>query len=119
MIEKNGYHKRFNLSLEVGDQRIELPVRKVVAENIEQQIQDGVPYEFNSDFFLKLDGLLNYSLEREYQAPTPPQVNLVVAIMQNLEIEAEGHALTKKEDAGAFITRHRNAFDAACAAVEV
>lgn len=114
MLETKQYHKRYNLSLEIGDQKIALPVRKVVAENIKQQVIDGIPFEFNRYYFLKLDILLNYSLEKEYQAPTSPQVNLILAMIHNLDIEVSEQALSRKIEAGEFITRNRNAFDAAC-----
>lgn len=118
MLERQKFQKRFDLSLEVGGHRISLPVRKTVAENIVHQVEHGIPFRLKDEFFAKLDTLLNYSLELEFRAPTPPQVNLMLAMMEHLDLEADELVLANKEMAGSFITSNRAAFDAVCQQTE-
>ena len=99
-----------NTGLSVSDVVVHLPVRRVVAMNIAEQVREGYSYEFPDRAWESLDQLLNFSLEREFRAPTPSQVKLASVITAKLDLTPDDGVFVKKLDTELYIDKHYSAF---------
>jgi len=99
-----------NAAFTVSDITVHLPIRRMLALNIAEQVREGYSYEFPERAWENLDQLLNFALEKEFRAPTPGQARFVSVITSTLGLEPEEGAFSKKSEAEIFISKHVDAF---------
>lgn len=105
-MRSNKFLSTHATALQLAPQPIFLPVRKQVADRIAVQAQEGISFELAANFVETLDRILNYSIDPEFRAPTPPQVRLACFIAKELGLDLEEEVLASKSLLERFITKY-------------
>ena len=97
---------RINAALTMSDTVVHLPIRRVVALNIADQIREGYGYAFPEASWEKLDALLNFGLSVDFRAPTPRQTRFISYISDKVGISPTEEELQRKVAGELYIERY-------------
>ena len=99
-----------NAALTVSDTVVHLPIRRILALNIAEQVREGYSYDSPERAWENLDQLLNFALEKQFRAPTPGQARLASLITSKLSLTPTDDVFIKKTDTELYINKYYDVF---------